>query len=127
MSAALHRTEGAEEDVSALVAQLLGRAAYLRGKGSVKTAGLLEQAAEALSAPSGWQPIETAPKANRDIFVVQAFDVTDLNCGVRRYTSDPYCVWPGYTGGWVRWPHPFRPTHWVKLPAPPVPNQGEAS
>lgn len=86
---------------------------------------LLEETRRA--ALSGWQPIETAPKANRHMFVVQAFDVTHPTCGVRRYTSDPYCVWPGDTGGWVRWPHPFPPTHWMNLPTPPAPNQGAES
>lgn len=67
-----------------------------------------------------WQPIETAPK-DRKMFVVQAFDVeTGLSTpsGGRRYTTDPWCVW--YSNGeFVRWPHPFPPTHWVPLPEAP--------
>lgn len=79
--------------------------------------------AAALAAPKamaqGWMPIESAPKEGREMFVVKAFDVTYPECGVRRYTSDPYCVWPGDDGGWVRWPHPFPPTHWMGLPSSP--------
>ena len=66
-----------------------------------------------------WQPIETAPKDGRLMFVVRGFGVTNLNCGARAYTTDPYCVWPGDDGGWVRWPHPFPPTHWMSLPPAP--------
>lgn len=66
-----------------------------------------------------WQPIETAPKDGRQMFVVQGFNVTNQNVGVRNYTTDPYCVWPGKTGGWLRWPHEFPPTHWMPLPPPP--------
>lgn len=62
-----------------------------------------------------WQPIETAPK-DRTMFVVRGFNVE-----VRKdyhYDTDPYCVWA--TGdGFERWPHPFKPTHWMPLPAPP--------
>lgn len=67
----------------------------------------------------GWQPIDTAPKEGRAMFVVKAFNVTDKNVGVRNYTSDPWCVWPGGGLGWVRWPHHFPPTHWMPLPATP--------
>lgn len=28
-----------------------------------------------------------------------------------KYTTDPYCGWVE-NGGYVRWPHPFNPTHW---------------
>ena len=67
-----------------------------------------------------WQPSETAPK-DRKMFVVQAFDVeTGLSTpsGGCRYTTDPWCVW--YSNGeFVRWPHPFPPTHWLPLPKAP--------
>lgn len=34
------------------------------------------------------------------------------------YTTDMYCGWRnGYE--WSRWPHPFKPTHWLPLPEPP--------
>lgn len=68
-----------------------------------------------------WQPIETAPKQGREMFVVRGFNVTNLNAGCRNYTTDAYCVWPGDEGnGWVRWPHTFPPTHWMPLPKAPA-------
>ena len=67
-----------------------------------------------------WLPIEQAPKGCRTMFVVRGFNVTNENCHVRNYTTDPYCVWPGKDGGWVRWPHPFPPTHYMPLPAAPA-------
>jgi hypothetical protein len=75
------------------------------------------EAGRASRAQSEWLPIETAPKEGRTMFVVRGFDVTNPNCGAHHYTTDPYCVWPGYGGGWVRWPHVFPPTHWMPLPA----------
>lgn len=69
---------------------------------------------------SEWQPISTAPKDGREMYVVKAFNVTNADCHVFNYTTDPYCVWPGDRGGWVRWPHQFPPTHWCALPAPPT-------
>jgi hypothetical protein len=63
-----------------------------------------------------WKPIETAPKdsSSKKMFVVIAF-----NAKIRsdyHYDSDPYCVWRGFRGEFVRWPHVFEPTHWVPLP-----------
>lgn len=73
------------------------------------------RAALANAEPAGWQKIETAPK-DRTMFVVRGFNVA-----VRKdyhYDTDPYCVWA--TGdGFKRWPHPFKPTHWMPLPAAP--------
>ena len=73
------------------------------------------RAALANAEPTGWQKIETAPK-DRTMFVVRGFNVA-----VRKdyhYDTDPYCVWA--TGdGFKRWPHPFKPTHWMPLPAAP--------
>lgn len=65
-----------------------------------------------------WQPIETAPKRSKEMFVVRAFDVDPTGRGLQRYTTDPYCVW-FELGGFIRWPHDFPPTHWVKLPPSP--------
>ncbi len=59
-----------------------------------------------------WQPIETAPKNRKKMFVVKAFNV---KINDRPYTSDPYCVW-SENGKFVRWPHSFEPTHWLELP-----------
>jgi len=68
-----------------------------------------------------WQPIKTAPKEGKTMFVVRGFNVTNINSHVRNYTTDPYCVWPEKDGGWARWPHNFPPTHWMPLPPPPEP------
>lgn len=76
-------------------------------------------------AASQWQPIETAPEPNkgqRTQFVVCGFGVRDGT-----YTTDPYCVWRTFDGDFARWPHPFRPTHWMPLPAPPSLNAAESS
>ena len=65
-----------------------------------------------------WQPIETAPKDTREMFVVRAFFVRNGFTGGIEYTSDPWCVW--WDGdGFARWPHNFPPTHWTSLPPPP--------
>ena len=64
-----------------------------------------------------WQPIETAPK---DRTMVVLIGVTEGNgfTGGRPYRSDPWCGWFS-DGEWQRWPHPWPPTHWMPLPAPP--------
>lgn len=65
----------------------------------------------------GWEPIEKAPHGKEPI-VLKAIDVT-LG-GVAHYTSDPYCGWWDEAGKcWARWPHPFPPTHFCRLPANP--------
>lgn len=66
-----------------------------------------------------WQPIETAPRNTREMFVVKAFNT--VTKGGTRYTSDAYCVW-SERGKFVRWPHEFQPTHW--MPLPPAPADG---
>ncbi|MFJ3117856.1 DUF551 domain-containing protein [Pseudomonas protegens] len=35
------------------------------------------------------------------------------------YTTDQYVGWLS-ADGFSRWPHPFPPTHWQPLPAPPA-------
>ena len=80
---------------------------------------LRERLRELAAVPAGWQPIETAPKNGRAMFVVQALDVCNSFTGNRPYTTDPYCVWPDDEGDFARWPHPFPPTHWTPLPAAP--------
>lgn len=69
-----------------------------------------------------WQPIETAPMAERGkrpMFVVCAFNVCNGFTGGRPYTSDPWCVWRTADGEFARWPHHFEPTHWMPLPPAP--------
>lgn len=69
-------------------------------------------------AMTGWQSIETAPHT-RKCFVVQGFNVQPTATSMAGYTTDPYCVWRGDSGEFVRWPHQFPPTHWMPLPTPP--------
>jgi len=68
---------------------------------------------------AGWQPIETAPKDDRRMFVVQGFNVPPTPQSIAGYTTDPYCVWRADDGSFARWPHQFPPTHWMPLPAAP--------
>ena len=67
---------------------------------------------------NSWQPIEDLPakfKTSREMFVVKAIKVNFEN--VKSYTSDPYCVWyDKHNGNFLRWPHPFKPTHFCELP-----------
>jgi hypothetical protein len=66
-----------------------------------------------------WQPIETAPKDGRKMFVVIAVGTIPFPVSLSTYTSDPWCVWRKDGGGFARWPHDFPPTHWMPLPPPP--------
>ena len=66
-----------------------------------------------------WQPIETAPKNDKVMFIAIAVGVKVTPESVP-YTTDPWCVWQDVNRGeFVRWPHRFRPTHWMPLPEPP--------
>lgn len=65
-----------------------------------------------------FQPIATCPK-DRTMFVAIAV--------LPNYTTDPWCVWyqpENLTNeqncGFVRWPHPFPPTHWLQIPKTPT-------
>lgn len=63
-----------------------------------------------------WLPIETAPKDTSIMFAVIAKDVVVTSNGVP-YTTDPYYVfWREPESRFVRWPHPFPPTHWHPMP-----------
>lgn len=61
-----------------------------------------------------WLPIESHPKGHQ-MFAVIAQDVVVSSNGVP-YTTDPYYVFWREKEGFVRWPHPFRPTHWHPIP-----------
>lgn len=74
-------------------------------------------------APSvgGWMPISEAP-IGREMFVAKAFRASPGFSDGRTYDSDPWCVWQEFPGMFARWPHPFPPTHFVRLsdlPQPP--------
>jgi hypothetical protein len=68
---------------------------------------------------AGWLPIEAAPRATTEMFVVRAFNVS-RSPGTTPYTSDPYCVWHSAHEGFIRWPHKFAPTHYLPLPEAPI-------
>jgi hypothetical protein len=58
---------------------------------------------------------------DREMFVVRAFDVFLHPKATAPYTSDPWCVWYDEmyiddVDKFVRWPHPFPPTHFCLLP-----------
>lgn len=61
-----------------------------------------------------WLPIETAPGQCKPskMFAVIANTITPQGIP---YTTDPYYVWR-VVNGFVRWPHPFPPTHWHPMP-----------
>lgn len=61
-----------------------------------------------------WLPIETAPQKSKRMFVVKAFN-QKTSTG-HSHNSDPYCVWRNDDGSFARWPHDFKPTHWLPLP-----------
>jgi len=63
-----------------------------------------------------WQPIETAPKVGKRMFVVIGIDVQPTPTSRAGYTSDPRCVWRDDDGNFARWHHAFPPTHWHELP-----------
>lgn len=59
----------------------------------------------------GWRDIASAP--DRALIVAKAINIT-LPSG-QKYTSDPWVVWR-QDGSYARWPHDFRPTHFIPLP-----------
>ena len=65
------------------------------------------------------EKIENLPEVyntGRKMFVVRAIDIIPPGCsGLSLYTTDAYCVWLE-NGEYARWPHPFPPTHFSKLP-----------
>ena len=77
--------------------------------------------------PSGWQPIETAPKDGTlvDLFV-DGHRETDC-CWHRLDWEIAYLHWPADSMGWATWSERDgeygriepAPTHWQPLPAPP--------
>lgn len=59
---------------------------------------------------SEWKEIEYLSVKRGEMFVVKGFGVRDGT-----YNTDPYCVWIDSGGEFVRWPHPFQPTHYMLL------------
>lgn len=72
-----------------------------------------------LAENTGWLPIETAPRNQMEMFIVRGFDAPIGMGAYGKYTTDAYAVWAD-EGNFIRWPHPFRPTHWMPLPPAPA-------
>jgi hypothetical protein len=73
---------------------------------------------------TSWQPIETAPKDGTRILALTEIGITIIHWGrvepfgtEDEWTTDS--VGPGYSFG------PERVTHWMPLPAPPLPTHGD--
>lgn len=52
---------------------------------------------------------------DKKMFVVKAINVLPHEDSLNVYTSDEYCVWL-QNGEFKRWPHSFKPTHYLMLP-----------
>lgn len=65
---------------------------------------------------SGWREINNGAIFPKTMFVVKAFNVCNGFTDGKEYTSDPWCVWLEPDGSFARWPHHFKPTHWMPLP-----------
>lgn len=62
---------------------------------------------------SEWQPIETAPPYGAQVLLIGKYPTGNG-------WSDVYHGWRNAGGSnWDRWPHNFKPTHWMPLPEPP--------
>lgn len=88
----------------------------------LRAAEVAREAVRALrQEPSGWQPIETAPKDGCSVLAIcgTAYSplagVTWWQDGWTHY-SRPAEKWHGGVGKWF-------PTHWMPLPAPPEANR----
>jgi hypothetical protein len=62
---------------------------------------------------AGWQPIDTAPPYRVPVLLIARYPTGHGWTGI-------YYGWRNAGGAnWERWPHDFRPTHWMHPPAPP--------
>ncbi len=74
-----------------------------------------------------WQPIETAPK--RDDVQILTFHADFAPKHGRNKLQKESCYWYQTSfwsekfGLFVGWPLNIQPTHWMELPAPPLPAQ----
>jgi len=68
-----------------------------------------------------WQDIATAPKDGTDILVCVTYNLSadEFETKVWVDWQTPAERWPVY---WGRIDVPFQPTHWMPLPAPPIPH-----
>jgi hypothetical protein len=62
---------------------------------------------------SGWRDIATAPPYRVPVLLIAPYPT-------KTGWTDIYYGWRNAGGSnWDRWPHDFRPTHWMPLPSPP--------
>jgi hypothetical protein len=123
MSAILHSTEGAEERFERAIQWL--RDNYQDHNIASLCDGLL--IAYGYSSPSGWQPIETAPKDQDVLLYCKARGVVRGRWEDCYFARKPRPYWTNDREALfgVSGTRNDQPTHW--MPLPPAPNQGEAS
>jgi hypothetical protein len=126
MSDTLHRTEGwvlvpVEPTDEMMAAPRADRAGFSPGVAREVYVSMLAVA------PSGWQPIETAPKDRDVLLYCKARGAVRGRWEDCYFARNPRPYWTndrealfGVTGT-----RNDQPTHW--MPLPPAPNQGEAS
>ena len=143
MSATLHRTEGSAEPVAWEVrnAEISYHAVFATEREARGVAdqhdeeGYSQAVVRALfyaTAPSGWQPIETAPKDGTYILVSNPAAGGSWVAQFKQFAASGFRFdEPWHSVMLNHWHLPDRhggtPTVWQPLPLPPAPNQGEAS
>ena len=75
------------------------------------------QALVGTPAPSGWEPIATAPKDGRNILLAD-FEISDGEAMASGGWDRKNAQWWSWAGQTASGPV-IRPTHWMPLPAPP--------
>jgi hypothetical protein len=64
--------------------------------------------------PAGWRTIDSAPPYRVPVLLIGRYPTGTS-------WSDIYHGWRNAGGSnWERWPHDFRPSHWMPLPQPPA-------
>lgn len=61
-----------------------------------------------------WIDIDLDPPADKEMVVFRGYNIQQGS--TNNYTTDPYCGWI-QGDEFKRWPHPFPPTHYMKLPS----------
>lgn len=67
-----------------------------------------------------WKKIENIPYqliTGNKMIVVKAINIKPHEGFNGLYTSDPYCVWIQRDGTLARWPHEYKPTHYMEIPS----------
>lgn len=75
---------------------------------------LTEDLRALLSPEQRWRGIKSAPGFRVPVLLIGRYPTGNG-------WSDIYHGWRNAGGSnWARWPHDFKPTHWMPLPAPPT-------